>query len=78
MKSNIYAHPAICATPELIWALQERLGMRAVVEGRCVRLVGEPRPTERQMIMVDFGARPEDDSWAIGVATIGGNDGDLD
>jgi len=45
--SNIYAHPEICTTPELIWALQERLGMRAVVEGRRVRLVGTPRPTGR-------------------------------
>lgn len=47
--NNIYAHPAICATPELIWALQERLGVRAIVEGRRVRLVGEPRPTGRPL-----------------------------
>lgn len=40
---NIYAHPAITTSPEYIWALQERLGLRAVVEGRRVRLVGEPR-----------------------------------
>lgn len=31
--SNVYAHPDMCPTPELIWALQERLGLRAVVEG---------------------------------------------
>lgn len=43
MNSNIYAHPAICTTPELIWALQERLGMRAVVDGRRVRLEPNPR-----------------------------------
>lgn len=41
--SCIYAHPAITTSPEYIWALQERLGLRAVVEGRRVRLVGEPQ-----------------------------------
>ena len=40
---NIYAHPAITTSPEYIWAIQERLGLRAVVEGRRVRLVGEPQ-----------------------------------
>jgi len=47
--SDIYAHPSMCTTPELIWALQERLGMIAIVEGRRVRLVGEPRPTGRPL-----------------------------
>ena len=46
MNSNIYAHPAICTTPELIWAIQARLGMRAVVEGRRVRLEPKPRRTK--------------------------------
>ena len=44
--SNIYAHPAITTSPELIWALQDRLCMRAVVDGRRVRLV--QKPTEQQ------------------------------
>lgn len=43
---KIFAHPTMCTTPELIWALQERLGMIAVVEGRRVRLV--QKPTEQQ------------------------------
>ena len=47
--SNIFAHPAITTSPELIWALQDRLGMIAIVEGRRVRLVGEPRPTGRPL-----------------------------
>ena len=48
MNSNIFAHPAICTTPELIWALQDRLCMRAVVDGRRVRLV--PKPPEKPRI----------------------------
>ncbi len=40
---EILVHPAITTTPELIWALQERLGLRAVVDGRRVRLIGMPR-----------------------------------
>lgn len=47
--SNIYAHPSMCTTPELIWAIQDRLGMRAVIEGRRVRLVGEPKPAGRPL-----------------------------
>lgn len=42
-RCDIYAHPSITTSPEYIWAIQERLGLRAVVEGRRVRLVGEPR-----------------------------------
>jgi len=45
--AGIYAHPSITTSPEYIWALQERLGLRAVVEGRRVRLVGEPKPAGR-------------------------------
>lgn len=41
--TNLYVHPVWTTSPELIWALQERLGLRAVVDGRRVRLVGEPR-----------------------------------
>lgn len=42
---EIFAHPAICTSPELVWALQERLGLRAVVEGRRVRMISTTRPT---------------------------------
>lgn len=48
-KSRVFAHPALCTTPDLIWALQERLGMRAVVEGRRVRLIGPPQPAGRPL-----------------------------
>ena len=41
--NNLYAHPSLTTSPELIWALQERLGLRAVVEGRRVRLLGNPQ-----------------------------------
>ena len=34
--TNLYAHPSLTTSPELIWALQDRLGLRAVVEGRHV------------------------------------------
>lgn len=44
--SNIFAHPSMCTTPELIWALQERLDMIAVVESRRVRLEPKPRRTK--------------------------------
>ena len=47
--TTIYAHPALTTTPDDIRALQERLGLCAVIEGRRVRLVGTPqwrrRPT---------------------------------
>ena len=41
--TNLYAHPSLTTSPELIWALQDRLGLRAVVEGRHVRLLGNPQ-----------------------------------
>lgn len=47
--NNIYAHPAMCSDAHTIAALQERLGMRAVVDGRRVRLDGDPRPTGRPL-----------------------------
>lgn len=40
--SDIYAHPAITSSPELILALQERLGLRAIIQGHRVRLVSIP------------------------------------
>ena len=41
--NNLYAHPCMTSSPELIRALQERLGLRAVVDGHRVRLVGTPQ-----------------------------------
>lgn len=41
--NNLYAHPCMTSSPELIRALQERLGLRAVVDGQRVRLVGTPQ-----------------------------------
>lgn len=46
---EVFAHPTLCGKPELVWALQERLGMRAVVEGRRVRMVGPARPSGRPL-----------------------------
>lgn len=48
-KASIFVHPALCASPALIQAMQERLGMRAVVEGRRVRMVGTARPSGRPL-----------------------------
>ena len=41
--NNLFAHPCMSSSPELIRALQERLGLRAVVDGHRVRLVGTPQ-----------------------------------
>ena len=41
--SNIYAHPTMTSSTDHIWALQQRLGLRAVIEGHRVRMVG-PAP----------------------------------
>lgn len=68
--NNIYAHPAMCSDAHTIAALQERLGMRAVVDGRRVRLVGEPRPTGRPLPCWDNGSR------GIRCADCGGRIGD--
>lgn len=43
--SNIYAHPTTTTSPGQIQALQERLGLRAIVQGHRVHLVGTPRPS---------------------------------
>jgi len=37
--SNVYLHPCLCSDPMTIWAAEEVLRMRAVVEGHRVRLV---------------------------------------
>ena len=40
--SDIYAHPTITSSPDLIQALQEHLGLRAIVQGSRVQLVNTP------------------------------------
>ena len=40
--SDIYAHPTMTSSPDLIRALQERLGLRAIIQGHRVRLVPFP------------------------------------
>ena len=40
--SNIYAHPTMTSSPDLVQALQERLGLRAIVQGSRVQLVNTP------------------------------------
>ena len=40
--SDIYAHPTMTSSPDLIRALQERLGLRAIIQGHRVRLVSIP------------------------------------
>ena len=40
--SNLYVHPTITSSPDLIQALQARLGLRAIVQGHRVRLVSIP------------------------------------
>lgn len=47
MTAIIYLHPTMTSSPGLIQALQERLGMRAVVEGHRVRMIGPARLTGR-------------------------------
>lgn len=47
--ADIYIHPAITSSPGLVRALEERLGIRAVVEGKRVRLVGPPQPAGRPL-----------------------------
>lgn len=39
---QIYAHPTITSRPEIILALETRRGLRAVVQGRHVRLIRTP------------------------------------
>lgn len=53
---NVFAHPALCSSADLIWALQERLGMRAVVEGARVRMIGPARPSGRPLAVVERSA----------------------
>jgi hypothetical protein len=40
--NNLYAHPTITSSPDLIQALQERLGLLAIVQGSRVQLVDIP------------------------------------
>lgn len=40
--STVYAHPTMTSSPDLIQALQDRLGLRAIIQGRRVRLVSIP------------------------------------
>lgn len=40
--SNLYAHPVITSSPDLILALQERHGLRAIVQGSRVQLLNIP------------------------------------
>lgn len=40
--NNLYAHPTITSSPDLIQALQEHLGLRAIVQGSRVQLVDIP------------------------------------
>lgn len=40
--SDIYAHPTITSSPDLIQALQDRFGLRAIVQGHRVRLIQIP------------------------------------
>lgn len=41
---EVFAHPELCTSPDLIRALWERLGMLAVVDGHRVRLIGVAKP----------------------------------
>ena len=50
--STVYAHPTMTSSPDLIQALQDRLGLRAIIQGRRVKLVSIPpcwrsRPAHR-------------------------------
>ena len=40
--SDIYAHPTITSSPDFVQALQERLGLLAIVQGSRVQLVDIP------------------------------------
>ncbi len=42
MTATINLHPALARDPALVAAMQERTGLRAVAQGRSIRLVGTP------------------------------------
>lgn len=51
--SNVYLHPCLCSDPMTIWAAEEVLRMRAVVEGRRVRLVPRSEPTWEKVVNIN-------------------------
>lgn len=62
--ADIYIHPSITSSPGLVRALEERLGMHAIVRGRRVRLfyrfrrAGPAHPTGEPRGLLLFALRP--------------------
>lgn len=48
--SNIYLHPCLCSDPMTIWAAEEVMRMRAVVEGHRVQLVPRAEPVWERVV----------------------------
>lgn len=57
--SNIYLHPCLCSDPMTIWAAEEVMRMRAIVEGRRVRLV--PRQAWENVVNINVAIQAKEE-----------------
>ena len=59
--SNIYLHPCLCSDPMTIWAAEEVLRMRAVVEGQRVRLVPRCDPVWETLVNISTAIQAKEE-----------------
>ena len=57
--SNVYLHPCLCSDPMTIWAAEEVLRMRAIVEGHRVRLV--PRQAWEKVLNINVAIKAKEE-----------------
>jgi len=61
MTAAIYLHPALTGDPLLVWAVQETMRMRAIVEGHRVRLVPRAEPEFAKVVNINSAIQAQEE-----------------